>query len=545
MAPWEKKLVLDREPTTRDSFLESHLLNRTSFHTKDIFANREAHYAEEDWEPIVTLLARLAKIQQFYFVMENEFPAPLTEALSMDHPNCQVNIWGRQWIAYSAPTLEAKVRESRSTWHNYKVDFNLLRLPGLHALAVTLIYGDDRVPRPHDLDEMLAFLFTAPKLKHLIIPHEAKHWESEFPFAILKKEWQALAATAAPQSLSMLDSISIRRYPPGGFLPKLANIANLSRLRSLQLEGFYDPADLIEPAALFPNLERLFIEPIPLLLPLTDSPDDEGDSIAAIRAFAPLKYLQISSLRNVSSLERILERHGASLRGLILEPSTKGPYMRGESDTGYRYPELDASDIRHMVQTCPNLEELRVPIRRSRGSRKECEMYTALSEFPNLHSLVLDLHYDSRQIPVRRAAETEESVLQEAFVNAAMDKKLALGIWDLMSSSSTKNRYRLRDLRVTSFGHEFFVGGEQYLLGCLSRSFLVTREYNPHNPGSPIVTEIGKQSQEMWRQRKFPEKEEFYVSNRLENILHSIWPSGPGRDGWMSGWTSCPLEVDG
>jgi hypothetical protein len=52
---------------------------------------------------------------------------------------------------------------------------------------------------------------------------------------------------------------------------------------------------------------------------------------------------------------------------------------------------------------------------------------------------------------VRLATETEESVLQEAFSNAATDKKLAFGIWDLMSSGSAKNHCRLRGLRVASF----------------------------------------------------------------------------------------------
>lgn len=45
----------------------------------------------------------------------------------------------------------------------------------------------------------------------------------------------------------------------------------------------------------------------------------------------------------------------------------------------------------------------------------------AFSEFPKLHSLVLDLHFDPRQIPVKLVKETEEYVLQEAFLNAATD----------------------------------------------------------------------------------------------------------------------------
>lgn len=215
------------------------------------------------------------------------------------------------------------------------------------------------------------------------------------------------------------------------------------------------------------------------------------------------------------------------------EPTTRDSFLESHllNRTSFHKKDIFANrQAYYSEEDWEPIVALLAPIRRSRGSRKECETYTDLSKFPNLHSLVLDLHYDPRRIPVCRVEKTEESVLlQEAFINAAMDKKLALGIWDLLSSSSTKNHCRLRDLRVASFGHEPFVGGEKYLLGCLSWSFLVTREYNPHNPGSPVVIELGGKPQEIWRQKRFPEKEEFYVSDRLQNILHSIWRRGLGR----------------
>lgn len=105
-----------------------------------------------------------------------------------------------------------------------------------------------------------------------------------------------------------------------------------------------------------------------------------------------------------------------------------------------------------MAQTYPNLEELRLPIRRSRGSGREIEVYMAL--FPKLRSLFLDLHFDPRQMELVK--ETEESVLQEAFLNAATDKKLG---------------------------------------------------------------------------RHFPKAEEWYIFERIETILHSIWP----LKGWLGG----------
>lgn len=92
------------------------------------------------------------------------------------------------------------------------------------------------------------------------------------------------------------------------------------------------------------------------------------------------KYLYLCPLRSVNSVDRILERHGPSLKGLVIEVSAQVRTPRGtlESDAGLKYPKLDASNISRLAQQCPNLEEIRLQIKRSNGSQAECEMYKAL-----------------------------------------------------------------------------------------------------------------------------------------------------------------------
>jgi hypothetical protein len=281
------------------------------------------------------------------------------EAISQYHPNCQLNIWCRQVVRYSAPGLEAKRQESTSTrkiWHRYEFDFNVLRLSGLHTLAVGLLYGDDRPMGRQDLDEMLPFLFMAPNLKHLIIQGKTDHLETEFPFTTLKKEWHDLRAVAAPKPLSSLESISILINPEFNILPKLANIVDLSQHRSWKSGSIYDPADLAEVAVLFPNLERLFINPRPIRWRNVDTTADNDHCIAAIRAFPPLKYLHISFLRNVSSLERILEPHGPSPRGLIVQPSTQAQLVPGKDNSASMPSWMLLRSVvwRRLVQTWKN-----------------------------------------------------------------------------------------------------------------------------------------------------------------------------------------------
>jgi hypothetical protein len=270
-----------------------------------------------------------------------------------------------------------------------------------------------------------------------------------------------------PTQISQLESITISGVGPReDILFKLAAVGDLSNLRTLVLADVYDPVNLVKIAGLFPNLERLFIDPNPRGRPWMHLKSDHDDSIAAIRAFPPLKYLCLHSLRSVENLHRIVEQHGPSLKGLIIEPS-------GLAHS--QYPRLDVSDIVRLATYCPNLEELRLQIKRSMGSQAECELYKALGEFSDLYSLVLDLHFDARLEPARRHLDTEDlTVLRKTFINAATDEKLALGIWNMIKTNKAS---RLQYLRVVPFGNGTFSREESYLLDCFARSFLVTR-YN-------------------------------------------------------------------
>jgi hypothetical protein len=180
------------------------------------------------------------------------------------------------------------------------------------------------------------------------------------------------------------------------------------------------------------------------------------------------------------------------------------------------------------------------------GSQAECELYKALGEFSNLHSLVLDLRFDARPEPARRHLDTEDlTVLRRTFINAATDEKLALGIWNMIKTNKAS---RLQYLRVVPFGNGTFSREESYLLDCFGRSFLVTR-YNFQNPGSPSVGEIGKRAGKIRREKRdsvvyFGEDEELRLPERLTLLLHDVWPHVPEGSDWWSCWTSFPLEAD-
>ncbi|KAJ5131609.1 hypothetical protein N7448_005767 [Penicillium atrosanguineum] len=130
---------------------------------------------------------------------------------------------------------------------------------------------------------------------------------------------------------------------------------------------------------------------------------DHDNSIAAIRAFRPVKYLSLHSLRSIQNLHQMIEQHSPPLEGLIM----------GSSGLAHsQYPRLDVSGIFQLVTQCPNLEELHLQIKRTMDIQVEYETYKALGEFSNLHSLMLDLHFDAR---LKLAQQRERSPKNRVF----------------------------------------------------------------------------------------------------------------------------------
>ncbi|KAJ5781001.1 hypothetical protein N7457_006161 [Penicillium paradoxum] len=533
------------EPATRDSFLESHLTDPTR-HDVDGFhvLNRPSSYKKwkRDWQPLAALIVRLSHLAQFEFFLRDNFPIALQDAISQHHPKCRLDLFYSQNVVGSLPGLASEVDPSLRLGmdEDWSIDVNLLRLEGLHTLPVQIRRKLNGQSGPLNVDEMLPFLFLAPNLKHLLLQKNVMIHPSLYP--LLRQRWRSFAATMQPVPISSLQSITIGRQ--GAYediLPVLANIVDLSQLRSLKLDDLWDAAMLTEVAAVVPNLERLFITMDARGWSYPDLNVDNPIGIAGICAFNPLKYLYLCGLRSASSLNAIIQRHGATLKGLIIEPSTTINTPSIVSNSGYKYPELDASGIRHLAESCPQLEELRLPIRRSMGDQKECEMYKAMGSFSALHSLALDLHFDPRPRSVNRREEIAPSVLREIFVNAAMDENLALQIWHLISSNQVS--HRLQYLRILPFGFLNLLHDDHRVVDWFARSFLINR-YNFQNVGVPTIIELGKKERVIINQARYEGLGERDIPERLAQVLSDLWPSEP-VNGWESERCSFPLQPNG
>jgi hypothetical protein len=102
--------------------------------------------------------------------------------------------------------------------------------------------------------------------------------------------------------------------------------------------------------------------------------------VAAILAFRPLQYLCLRGVRNVTALHTILGHHGATQKGLLIEPTSKG--RPGSIDYHLKYPAMTPVDAQRIAESTPLLRELRLPIKRTKGDKDECAIYKAIESFP-------------------------------------------------------------------------------------------------------------------------------------------------------------------
>lgn len=157
------------KPARRSSFLEYWLSTCNPCPGVNILVTScgGLYLRERSWAPVESLISRLNHLEQLDFITDNEFATGLEQALFYYHPNCAVNIIWRQSVAYSVLDRETTHQlNPHDLFSDYEFDINVLRLPGLHSLAVNIVYNRSRVGGREAIEEVLPFLVRALGLQH-------------------------------------------------------------------------------------------------------------------------------------------------------------------------------------------------------------------------------------------------------------------------------------------------------------------------------------------------------------------------------------------
>ncbi|RAK80943.1 uncharacterized protein BO72DRAFT_492924 [Aspergillus fijiensis CBS 313.89] len=519
---WYNEFISFKPRAAEDGFLSGIL---TEFHDKDLLF-----------------------LRAFNYVVVNTFPTVILKALQQFHPTCRLNIWTSQCPSIDIDGLGRSCKLVRKEARR-PFDLRILRAPTLHTLKVVYTMGlHPREWRWIHLDEPMPLIFTAPNLKHLII--DDKREGRDNPIEIVKEEWEDFISfysklvPVAPATYS-LESLSFRSDGAGlaqeQILLRVSTITDLSRLRSLEIGVYSEPELLAQVAARLTGLERLYIKMVPRSNGVRRgvAPDRE-EMIAAVRAFRPLKYLRLISLRSFSSLDRIVSHHGRALKGLSLEASYR--QRQQPDDEGHKYPVNDGEQLRYLARLCPELEELHLPLLRTGGDARECDLYRAIGQWSHLRQVVLDLDCDPRVAGVadERDVLGDLTCLREILHNAAIDEALAAGIFKLMCSGQANESLKQVRVNLLSLGI-IFPQSLVNVLRQISQSFLVTR------PGLPPTAElqvqaVGTVAWQLWHEWILVDDPSMRTPPPVQQILEEWWPLNSDRNRSKS-WEEIPLLV--
>lgn len=520
------------------------------------------------WAPIAALLGALPALSTLVYDAGNQFPPCMLDAVH-EHPRCRLHnhafylrsLYMGEVDAYelelaTSPRLESvKVRCAPNKDNDFDDDF--------HEEAVMDMASG-----------------AAPNLKELTVVRIETNWQREQPPRPL---WWGLPGFV-PKSPGQrtLTSLSLLGTPFWGpdLFKKWAQCVDFNSLRSLVLGGGhgFDPGIHYEILGwITQNLSFRCVRSLSVKIGRHDESYEQPDCASTIASFfdifESLEDLSVTGPLEPSIVNAILFRHGPSLRKLSLRPvesiyhddNGTPPHRRG-------IPMIFTKEQYLQIQDqCPSLEDLTIPVKRTKSDAAEAELYRCFSKMQRLHSLFLildctnwgivrdpnwtdDPSFDAYDREFFR--EQRDSVLlkkghvRATLMNCAVDESLARSIFHTISES--KVGVQLQSLRLWTMNDIYFLQVVRYpygadeLLGNLSRSWLLERV------GVGIeVKELGRMAREL-RDRKLKKYERIEErakgGPRLEDwkwesrrIFHSIWPHKEGRD-WRDDWASLPLQ---
>jgi hypothetical protein len=528
--------------------------------------------SQEDmaWAPVVSLIKLLPRLARLLYDCQNQFPPSLLDALHEHQPQCKL-----YHMTFRLRTL---------FWDTpYPYEMTLATSPCLYGVKLACTDrdtdGDDDFNQAAMMDLVSGL---APNLREVTIVNFRAYMPSRF--FRRPEPWHGLPGFIPGSSVGSLTSLSLIGSVRGllsGNLQSWAKSTDFRCLHHLALGGGFGaesvgiPGDVMEwisRTCSFPQLKTLNAR-----LDRDDfdvqKPDYSRQAVEFFGAIKPLDELSVSGPLDPDILNAILSGPGQTIKKLDLRPY-ESPFQ-----VDNRWFRRDIPMIftkQHILQIraqCPGLEELAIPVKRTKSDAIEAEIYRTFSKFNRLRSLFLTLDCSNwrvvRDLTYQPAFDEEddrpcevlgewlkEGHARETFMNCAVDERLARSIWEIVCQDKVGRK--LESLKIWTkgggeFGNTTSGGNMPDIIANLSRSWLI--ELVPrHNENIISVRELGLEAREARDQngREHDERRDAYLlENGIEptprdcnpmRAFRRVWPCKQDSKDWRADWSSLPLQ---
>lgn len=497
------------------------------------------------WSPLADFIRQLPALAEFDYGCANQLPLCLLNALHSHTRACRLTIRTFHLRSLGQPDLDQD-------------ELAVITSPCLYSINVRYdIYYSSGVEDYHEeaVQDIVAGL--VPRLKQVRLYRSPAGWSPALKKALEtpRRPWQGFPNHVKKQeessgSLQALQLAGFGRID-GRHLETWSKHTNFSVLETLELPFEVHVSALTWAAAACPFTS---LSSLTLMLYLEERSHislDEYTVAAAsfLRSLNPLSVLAISGSVGSDVFDVIMERHGRTVRKLYLEPDASADLVV-----------LSPSEISRIRHGCLMLEHLTLSIPRTKGNAQEVAIYKALGTLPKLQSisLTLDASYSDpsasqQETPVNPCFDpfdqaffddragvlrrVRNGYIREAFINSALDEKLARAIFHTISASKPLGAFPLErlTLRVMGggrFGVLLVLCSIEDVITQLARSWLIERDPRDDRCGEVIVRELNPPDPDDGSQ----------LMPEVQPIFRKIWPESREGGNWREDWQSFSLE---